>query len=76
MKFGFSLSNNQGVEDVQAIVRLAIRAEELGSDREANRETVPGHHSLILHWTPAAQIRSPDRPVPQSTAPPTCSRWR
>jgi len=32
MKFGFSLSNNQGIEDVQAIVRLAIRAEELGYD--------------------------------------------
>ena len=32
MKFGFSLSNNQGIEDVQAIVRLATRAEELGFD--------------------------------------------
>ena len=32
MKFGFSLSNNQGIDDVQAIVRLAIRAEELGFD--------------------------------------------
>ncbi|MBI3327517.1 MAG: LLM class F420-dependent oxidoreductase [Nitrospinae bacterium] len=30
MKFGFSLSNNQGIEDVQTIVRLATRAEELG----------------------------------------------
>jgi probable F420-dependent oxidoreductase len=32
MKFGFSLSNNQGIDDVQAIVRLAIQAEELGFD--------------------------------------------
>lgn len=32
MQFGFSLSNNQGIDDVQAIVRLAIRAEELGFD--------------------------------------------
>lgn len=32
MKFGFSLSNNQGIEDVQSIVRLATRAEELGFD--------------------------------------------
>ena len=32
MKFGFSLSNNQGIEDVQAIFRLATRAEELGFD--------------------------------------------
>jgi probable F420-dependent oxidoreductase len=32
MKFGFSLSNNQGIDDVHAIVRLAIRAEELGFD--------------------------------------------
>ncbi len=32
MKFGFSLSNNQGIEDVQAIFRLASRAEELGFD--------------------------------------------
>jgi probable F420-dependent oxidoreductase len=32
MKLGFSLCNNQGVEDVQAIVRLAMRAEELGFD--------------------------------------------
>ncbi|MGE3536632.1 MAG: LLM class F420-dependent oxidoreductase [Candidatus Tectimicrobiota bacterium] len=30
MKIGFSLSNNQGIEDVQAIIRLATRAEELG----------------------------------------------
>ncbi len=32
MKIGFSLSNNQGIEDVQAIVRLATRAEALGFD--------------------------------------------
>lgn len=32
MKFGFSLSNNQGIEDVQSIIRLATRAEELGFD--------------------------------------------
>jgi probable F420-dependent oxidoreductase len=32
MKFGFSLSNNQGIEDVQAIIRLATRAEALGFD--------------------------------------------
>jgi probable F420-dependent oxidoreductase len=32
MKFGFSLSNNQGIEDVQSIVRLATRAEALGFD--------------------------------------------
>ncbi|MGH8059815.1 MAG: TIGR03619 family F420-dependent LLM class oxidoreductase [Candidatus Entotheonellia bacterium] len=32
MKFGFSLSNNQGIEDVQTMVRLATRAEELGYD--------------------------------------------
>ena len=32
MKFGVSLSNNQGIEDVQAIVRLAKRAEALGFD--------------------------------------------
>jgi probable F420-dependent oxidoreductase len=32
MKFGVSLSNNQGIEDVQAIVRLATRAEALGFD--------------------------------------------
>ncbi len=32
MKFGFSLCNNQGIEDVQALVRLAVRAEELGVD--------------------------------------------
>jgi probable F420-dependent oxidoreductase len=32
MKFGFSLSNNQGIEDVLAIIRLATRAEALGFD--------------------------------------------
>jgi probable F420-dependent oxidoreductase len=32
MKFGFSLSNNQGIEDVQSIIRLAKRAEALGFD--------------------------------------------
>ena len=32
MKIGFSLSNNQGIEDVQEILRLATRAEELGFD--------------------------------------------
>ena len=32
MKFGFSLANNQGIEDVQDILRLAARAEELGFD--------------------------------------------
>ena len=30
MKFGFSLSNNQGIEDVQSIIRLATRAEAYG----------------------------------------------
>lgn len=32
MRFGFSLLNNWGVEDVQALVGLARRAEELGFD--------------------------------------------
>ena len=32
MKIGISLGNNQGVEDVQAILKLATRAEELGFD--------------------------------------------
>ncbi|MBM3226187.1 MAG: LLM class flavin-dependent oxidoreductase [Candidatus Tectomicrobia bacterium] len=32
LKFGFSLSNNQGIEDVQVIVRLAQQAEALGFD--------------------------------------------
>lgn len=32
MKFGLSLSNNQGIEDVRDIVQLAVRAEELGLD--------------------------------------------
>jgi hypothetical protein len=30
MKFGFSLANNQGIEDVQTIVRLSTRAEKPG----------------------------------------------
>jgi probable F420-dependent oxidoreductase len=30
MKIGFSLLNNQGIDDVQALVDLAVRAEELG----------------------------------------------
>jgi probable F420-dependent oxidoreductase len=30
MKIGFSLLNNQGIEDAQALVDLAVRAEELG----------------------------------------------
>ncbi len=32
MKIGYSLSNNQGIEDVQSVVELAVRAEELGFD--------------------------------------------
>src|SRR5438067_5056823 len=32
MRIGFSLLNNQGIEDVQALVGLAVRAEELGVD--------------------------------------------
>ena len=32
MNIGFSLSNNQGLTDVQDVVRLAARAEELGYD--------------------------------------------
>ena len=32
MKIGYSLSNNQGMEDVQGVVELAIRAEQLGFD--------------------------------------------
>jgi probable F420-dependent oxidoreductase len=32
MKFGLSLSNNQGIEEVQDIVDLAVRAEALGLD--------------------------------------------
>jgi len=32
MKFSISLANNQGIEDVQEILRLAVRAEELGFD--------------------------------------------
>ena len=34
MNIGFSLSNKQGIEDVQGIVRLAVRAEALGLDVE------------------------------------------
>lgn len=30
MKVGFSLANNQGIEDIQALLRMAVRAEELG----------------------------------------------
>ena len=32
MKIGYSLSNNQGMEDVQGVIDLAVRAEELGFD--------------------------------------------
>ena len=32
MKIGFSLSNNQGIEDVQSVIQLAAKAEELGFD--------------------------------------------
>lgn len=32
MKIGYSLSNNQGMEDVQGVVDLAVRCEELGFD--------------------------------------------
>ena len=32
MRIGFSLHNNQGIEDVQALVDLAVRAERLGFD--------------------------------------------
>ena len=32
MKIGFSLLNNQGIDDAQALVDLAVRAEELGFD--------------------------------------------
>lgn len=32
MKIGFSLSNNQGIEDVQQVLALAVRAEESGFD--------------------------------------------
>jgi probable F420-dependent oxidoreductase len=32
MRIGFSLHNNQGIEDVQALVDLAVRAEQLGFD--------------------------------------------
>jgi hypothetical protein len=33
MKLGLSLSNNQGIEEVHDIVRLAVSAEALGSTR-------------------------------------------
>jgi len=32
LKIGYSLSNNQGMEDVQGVIDLAVRAEELGFD--------------------------------------------
>ena len=32
MRIGFSLRNNQGIEDVQALVDLAVQAEALGFD--------------------------------------------
>ena len=32
MKIGYSLSNNQGMENVQGVIDLAVRAEELGFD--------------------------------------------
>jgi probable F420-dependent oxidoreductase len=32
MRLGFSLLNNQGIDDVHALVELAVRAEELGLD--------------------------------------------
>lgn len=32
MRIGFSLHNNQGIEDVQALIGLAVRAEQLGFD--------------------------------------------
>ena len=32
MKIGYSLSNNQGMEDIQGVIDLAVRAEELGFD--------------------------------------------
>src|ERR687897_746476 len=34
MRIGFSLLNNWGIEDVQALVGLAVRAEELGIDSD------------------------------------------
>ncbi len=40
MKIGFSLSNNQGIEDVREILRLATRAEELGFDSVWSSEHV------------------------------------
>ena len=32
MKIGYSLSNNQGMEDIQGVIDLAVGAEELGFD--------------------------------------------
>ena len=32
MKIDYSLSNNQGIEDVRSVIDLAVRAEELGFD--------------------------------------------
>jgi len=32
MRIGISLFNNQGIEDVHALVDLAVRAEDLGFD--------------------------------------------
>jgi alkanesulfonate monooxygenase SsuD/methylene tetrahydromethanopterin reductase-like flavin-dependent oxidoreductase (luciferase family) len=32
MRIGFSLHNNQGIDDVQALVDLAVRAEQVGFD--------------------------------------------
>ena len=32
MKIGYSLSNNQGMEDIQGVIDLAVSAEELGFD--------------------------------------------
>jgi len=32
LKIAYSLSNNQGMEDIQAVIDLAVRAEELGFD--------------------------------------------
>ena len=32
MKIGYSLSNHQGMEDIQGVIDLAVGAEELGFD--------------------------------------------
>ena len=32
MKIGYSLSNNQGMEDIQGVIDLAVRCEDLGFD--------------------------------------------